>query len=108
MAWLILIVAGLFEVAWAVAMKQSAGFTRLWPTVLTAVAMLASVALLSWSMRSLPLGTAYAVWTGIGIVGTVVVGIFMFAEAASFVRLFCVFLILAGIIGLKLVTPARP
>jgi quaternary ammonium compound-resistance protein SugE len=105
MAWVILVLAGLLEVCWAVGLKYSVGFTRLWPTVATVSAMVASLALLGIALRTLPLGTAYAVWTGIGTIGTVFVGILLFGEAASLVRLLCVSLILFGIIGLKLVTP---
>ena len=102
MSWIILIIAGLFEVGWAVGLKYTEGFTRFWPSVGTVAAMVASVVLLGWAMRSLPLGTAYAVWTGIGAVGTVVLGILLFGEAATLARLACVGLILAGIVGLKL------
>lgn len=105
MAWLILFVAGLFEVAWAIGLKYTAGFTRLWPSVGTLIAMTISVLLLGVAMKSLPVGTAYAVWTGIGAVGTVVLGIVLFGESAELVRLVCVGLIIAGIIGLKLVSP---
>jgi len=101
MAWIILLVAGLFEVAWAVGLKYTEGFTRLWPSVGTAAAMVASVVLLGWAMRTLPVGTAYAVWTGIGAVGTVILGIFLFGEPATVARLLCVALIVAGIVGLK-------
>ena len=102
MAWLILFVAGLFETAWAIGLKYTEGFTRLWPSVGTAAAMVVSVVLLGWAMRSLPVGTAYAVWTGIGAVGTVLLGIVLFQEPATLARLACVGLIMAGIIGLKL------
>lgn len=105
MAWLILIVAGLFEVAWAVGLKYSHGFTRFWPTVGTAAAMLVSLGLLGLALRSLPLGTAYAVWTGVGAVGTVVLGIVLFGESTDVFRLGSIALIVAGIVGLKLVTP---
>jgi quaternary ammonium compound-resistance protein SugE len=105
MAWVILVLAGILEVCWAVGLKYSEGFTRLWPTVATVSAMVASLALLGIAVRTLPLGTAYAVWTGIGTIGTVFIGILLFGEAASLVRLLCVSLILFGIIGLKLVTP---
>ena len=101
MAWLVLAVAGLFEVAWAIGLKYTDGFSKLWPSVATATAMVASVVLLGWAMRSLPVGTAYAVWTGIGAVGTVVLGIVLFGEPATLGRLACVALIVAGIIGLK-------
>jgi quaternary ammonium compound-resistance protein SugE len=105
MAWLLLTVAGLFEVGWAVGLKYTAGFTRLLPTALTVLSMIASVALLGLSMKTLPLGTAYAVWTGIGILGTAVLGIVLFGEAASVTRLACIGLIAAGIAGLRLVSP---
>jgi quaternary ammonium compound-resistance protein SugE len=106
MSWLILFLAGVLEVAWAVGLKQSAGFTRLWPSVFTAVAMAASVVLLGLALRHLPLGTAYAVWTGIGTVGTAVVGMIMLGEPAGALRLVSIALIVAGIAGLKLLTPA--
>lgn len=102
MAWIVLIIAGILEVVWAFTMKQSAGFTRLGPSLITVVAMIASVGLLSFAMRSLPLGTAYAVWTGIGAVGAFVVGIAVLGEAASALRLASVALILVGLVGLKL------
>lgn len=107
MAWMILFVAGLFEVGWAVGLKYTEGFTRLWPSVWTAIALIASMALLGLSLRTLPLGTAYAVWTGIGTIGTAVFGIVLFRESATAMRLVCIGLILAGIVGLKLATP-RP
>jgi quaternary ammonium compound-resistance protein SugE len=103
MAWLVLVVAGLFEIGWAVGLKAAEG--RLWVLALTVASMIASVALLYLAMRDLPLGTAYAVWTGIGAVGTVVVGILMFNESADAIRLLCIGLIVAGIAGLKFVTP---
>jgi quaternary ammonium compound-resistance protein SugE len=102
MAWIILFVAGLFEVCWAIGLKYTEGFTRLWPSVGTVAAMAASVVLLGWAMRSLPVGTAYAVWTGIGAVGTVLLGLVLFDEPATVARLGCVALIVAGIVGLKL------
>lgn len=105
MAWLILMVAGLAEVGWAVGLKYTQGFTRPMPTALTVTAMVLSLWLLGLAVRTLPLGTAYAIWTGIGTVGTVVVGIMLFDEPASSVRLLCVALIVSGIVGLKLVTP---
>ena len=104
MPWLTLFFAGLFEIGWAVGLKYTAGFTRLIPSLLTVAAMAASVGLLALAMRELPLGTAYAVWTGIGAVGTVVAGIVLFGESADALRLACIGLILAGIVGLKLVT----
>jgi quaternary ammonium compound-resistance protein SugE len=107
MPWLILLVAGLLEVGWAVGLKYTEGFTRLWPSIATLVALIASVLLLAVAVRHLPLGTAYAVWTGIGTVGTVIVGIAVFGESASALRLLCLAAIVGGIIGLKLVsTPA--
>ena len=102
MTWLVLLVAGLLEVAWAIGLKYTEGFTRFWPTVGTVAAMLASIGLLGLAMRTLPVGTAYAVWTGIGAVGTVLFGIILFGEPATVARLVCVGLILAGIVGLKL------
>lgn len=102
MAWLILFVAGLCEIGWAVGLKYTDGFTRLWPTVFTGASLLVSMALLGIAMKSLPLGTAYAVWTGIGAVGTVILGIVLFKEPATVARLLCVGLIVAGILGLKL------
>jgi quaternary ammonium compound-resistance protein SugE len=104
MAWAYLFVAGLFEVAWAVGLKWSAGFTRFWPSVGTVAAMAVSLGLLGLALRSLPLGTAYAVWTGIGAVGTVLVGIVWFGDPATAGRLACVGLILAGLVGLKLLS----
>ena len=104
MAWVILVIAGLFEICWAIGLKYTDGFTRLWPSVGTATAMTVSVVLLGWAMRSLPVGTAYAVWTGIGAVGTVLLGIVLFGEPATVARLVCVGLIDAGILGLKVVT----
>lgn len=101
MAWVVLVIAGLFEVAWAIGLKYTEGFTRFWPSVATLAAMAASVLLLGWTMRTLPVGTAYAVWTGIGAMGTVGLGIVLFEEPATVARLVCVGLILAGIVGLK-------
>lgn len=105
MAWLILFVAGLTEVGWAVGLKYTQGFTRPLPTALTATAMVLSLWLLGLAVRTLPLGTAYAVWTGIGTVGTAIVGILLFDEPATAVRVGCLALIVSGIVGLKLVTP---
>jgi quaternary ammonium compound-resistance protein SugE len=105
MSWFILFVAGLLEVGWAVGLKYTAGFTRPVPTALTAAAMIGSVALLGIAVRTLPLGTAYAVWTGIGTVGTVIAGIVLFNEPATAMRLACMSLIIAGIAGLKLLAP---
>jgi quaternary ammonium compound-resistance protein SugE len=107
MPWVILFLAGLCEVAWAVGLKYTAGFTRPLPTAATVAAMVLSVVLLGIAVKSLPLGTAYAVWTGIGAIGTVALGIVLFGESASWPRLLCVGLIRAGIVGLKLVTPGE-
>ena len=106
MAWLILTIAGLFEVVWAFSMKQSEGFTRLWPSVVTLAAMLVSFGLLAWSMRSLPLGTAYTVWTGVGAVGAFVVGIVFLGETANASRLMAASLIVSGLLLMKLSSPA--
>jgi quaternary ammonium compound-resistance protein SugE len=100
-AWIVLFLAGILEIGWAVGLKYTEGFTKLVPTVLTAGSMVASVVLLGVAMRSLPLGTAYAIWTGIGTVGTVILGIVLFAEPATAVRLGCIALIVTGIAGLK-------
>ncbi len=105
MAWIVLFVAGLFEIGWAVGLKYTEGFTKLWPTVGTGVSLLMSMALLGWAVKTLPLGTAYAVWTGIGAVGTALFGIFVLKEPATAARLVCLCLIVAGILGLKLFTP---
>ncbi len=102
MAWLILVIAGGLEVVWAFAMKQSDGFTRLWPSILTLGAMAISFALLSWSMRTLPLGTAYAVWTGIGALGAFAVGIFFLGESANPMRVAAALMIGGGILLMKL------
>jgi quaternary ammonium compound-resistance protein SugE len=102
MAWTILILAGLLEIVWAIGLKYTHGFTRLWPSVATVAAMSVSIVLLSMAMRTLPAGTAYAVWTGIGAVGTVIMGIVLLGEPATFPRLACIGLIIAGIIGVKL------
>lgn len=102
MAWAILFVAGLFEVGWAIGLKYADGFTRLWPSVWTLVSMVISVVLLSLAVRSLPIGTGYAVWTGIGTVGTAILGIVLFAEPVTTARIGCITLVVAGILGLKL------
>jgi quaternary ammonium compound-resistance protein SugE len=106
MAWVILVVAGLFEVGWAIGLKYTEGFSRLWPTIWTALAMITSLWLLGLAMKSLPVGTAYSVWVGVGAVGTVILGIVLLEEPANTSRLVSVALIVAGIIGLKLATPA--
>lgn len=102
MAWLILLVAGLFEVGWAVGLKYTHGFTRLWPTVTTVGCMALSFMLLAQALKTLPIGTAYAVWTGIGTVGTAILGIALFAEPVEALRLGCILLIVIGITGLRL------
>ena len=104
MSWLVLILAGLFEIGWAIGLKYTDGFTRLWPTVGTLGAMVISVGLLGVAMKDLPVGTAYAVWTGVGAVGTVLLGIFLLGESAAPGRLISIGLIIAGIIGLKVVS----
>jgi len=106
MAWVILFVAGLFEVGWAIGLKYTEGFSRLWPTIWTALAMITCLWLLGIAMKSLPVGTAYSVWVGVGAVGTVILGIVLLEEPANAARLVSVALIVAGIIGLKLATPA--
>ncbi len=105
MAWLILIVAGLLEVVWAFSMKQSEGFTRFWPTVVTLGTMAVSFALLSLSMRTLPLGTAYTVWTGIGAIGAFFIGITILGEAANPMRIAAALLIVSGLVMMKVATP---
>jgi quaternary ammonium compound-resistance protein SugE len=106
MAWIILFVAGLFEVGWAIGLKYTHGFTRLWPTIGTVGSMTISLGLLGLALKSLPVGTAYAIWTGIGTIGTAILGMMLFGESTAVARLVCIGLIVAGIVGLKLVTPA--
>lgn len=106
MAWIILLIAGLFEIGWAVGLKFTEGFTRPLPMALTGVSFVLSLGLLGWALKTLPLGTAYAVWTGVGAVGTAIVGIVLFKEPATAARLVCLTLIVAGILGLKVFTPA--
>ena len=103
MAWTLLFIAGLLEIGWAVGLKYTDGFTRLTPSVLTIVSMIASVALLGLALKTLPVGTAYAVWTGIGTVGTAILGIWLLGDPATILRIVCIGLIVAGIAGLKLV-----
>jgi quaternary ammonium compound-resistance protein SugE len=105
MAWILLVVAGLFEIGWAIGLKYTEGFTRPWPSVLTVGAMVASVVLLGIAMKTLPVGTSYAVWVGVGAVGTAILGIVLFGESASAGRLASLALIVAGIVGLRLATP---
>ncbi len=102
--WLYLLIAGLFEIGWAIGLKYTDGFSRLWPSLGTAFAMVISLVFLGLALKYLPVGTAYAVWTGIGAIGTVILGIVLFGEPATVLRLGCVGLIVAGIVGLKLVT----
>jgi quaternary ammonium compound-resistance protein SugE len=104
MVWILLVLAGLFEIVWAVGLKYTEGFTRLWPTVGTVSAMIVSFGLLAHVLKTLPIGTAYAIWTGIGAVGTALVGIMVLGESASPARLACIGMIAAGIVGLKLVS----
>jgi quaternary ammonium compound-resistance protein SugE len=103
-AWGILLIAGLCEIAWAIGLKYTEGFSRLMPSVLTLAAMTVSILLLGWSLKTLPVGTAYAVWTGVGAVGTAILGMLLFGESREVARLVCIGLIVAGILGLKLVT----
>jgi quaternary ammonium compound-resistance protein SugE len=105
MAWIYLFAAGLFEVGWAIGLRYTQGFSRLVPTVLTLASMAVSLGLLGLALKTLPLGTAYAIWTGIGTVGTVILGIVLFAEPTEAIRLACIGLIVAGIVGLKIVSP---
>ena len=105
MSWIILVLAGLFEVGWAIGLKYTEGFTRLWPTVGTVAAMVVSLWLLGIAMKSLPVGTAYAIWVGVGAVGTVILGIVLFDEPVNALRIGSVALIVAGLVGLKLATP---
>lgn len=106
MAWLLLVLAGLFEIGWAIGLKYTEGFSRFWPSAGTLVAMTLSVVLLGIAMKSLPVGTAYAVWVGVGAVGTAALGMVLFGEPATVGRLVSLALIVAGIVGLKLATPA--
>jgi quaternary ammonium compound-resistance protein SugE len=110
MAWTFLTIAGILEIVWAIAMKSSHGFTRLWPSVLTIGTAYLSFYFLSRAVATLPIGTAYAVWTGIGAVGTAILGVILFREPATLVRALCILLIVAGILGLKMsaATPVLP
>lgn len=103
--WLFLLFAGLTEIGWAIGLKYTQGFTRLWPSVFTVMAMILSFYLLSQALKSLPIGTAYAIWTGIGAVGTAILGMVLFGEPKTTMRLVCIALIVAGIVGLKVFTP---
>lgn len=106
MHWIYLILAGLLEIVWAIGLKYTEGFTKLVPSLITGVALVASMLFLALALRTVPVGTGYAIWTGIGAVGTALLGIVLFAEPATLARLGCIGLIVAGIVGLKLVTPA--
>jgi quaternary ammonium compound-resistance protein SugE len=106
MAWFSLLMAGMLEIVWALGLKYSHGFTRLWPSVVTLVAIALSFALLGLSLKSVPFGTAYAIWTGIGAAGATIAGIFLFGESADWARVACLILIVVGTVGLRLVTPA--
>jgi len=105
MNWILLFVAGLFEIGWAIGLKYTEGFTRLWPSVWTVASMVISVVLLGLALKTIPIGTGYAVWTGVGAAGTAILGIILFAEPATTLRLGSIGLIVAGIVGLKLVSP---
>jgi len=106
MAWISLFIAGLFEVGWAIGLKYTDGFSKLWPTVLTVAAMIVSLIFLEYALRTLPVGTAYAVWVGIGAVGTAIMGMWLFNESREIARIVCLMLIVAGVVGLKFVTPS--
>ncbi len=102
MHWVVLFIAGLFEVAWAIGLKYTEGFSKLWPSVFTIASMIISMGLLAYAVKQLPVGTAYAVWTGIGAVGTAILGIILFGESKELARIFFIFLIIIGIVGLKI------
>jgi quaternary ammonium compound-resistance protein SugE len=104
MSWIYLIIAGLLEIGWAVGLKYTEGFTRLWPSVATGLCMIASFVLLSLALKTIPVGTGYAVWTGIGAAGTAILGMILFGEPRELARIFCLLLILGGVVGLKLVS----
>lgn len=103
MSWIYLLVAGLFEIGWAIGLKYTEGFTKFWPSIFTGVSMLISITLLGFALKNLPIGTAYTVWTGIGAIGTVILGIYLFNEPATTAKFFFISLILIGIVGLKLI-----
>lgn len=105
MAWTYLFIAGLLEIVWAVGLKYTEGFTKLWPSAGTVLAMIASFFFLSLALKTLPIGTAYAIWTGIGAVGTAIIGLIFFGESRETLRILCILLIVAGIVGLKLTSP---
>jgi quaternary ammonium compound-resistance protein SugE len=105
MAWIYLTIAGLLEIGWAVGLKYTDGFTKLWPSVLTILCMIISFGFLSQALKGIPMGTAYAIWTGIGAAGTAILGIVLFSESRDWARIFCIFLIVAGTVGLKFFSP---
>lgn len=105
MNWVVLVIAGFLEIVWAIGLKYTEGFSKLWPSVGTLAAMICSFYLLSQALKTIPVGTGYAVWTGIGAVGTAIVGMVLLGEARDVARIFCLLLIIAGIVGLKVVTP---
>jgi quaternary ammonium compound-resistance protein SugE len=105
MAWISLFIAGLFEIGWAIGLKYTDGFSKLWPSVWTIISMIVSLVFLEYALRTLPVGTAYAVWVGIGAVGTAALGMWLFNESRDVARIVCLMLIVAGVIGLKVVTP---
>jgi len=102
MSWIYLFIAGLFEIGWAVGLKYTAGFTKLWPSIITIIGMILSFYFLSNAIKTIPIGTAYAIWTGIGAVGTAILGIILFGESKELIRIFFIFLIVVGIVGLKI------
>ncbi len=106
MAWISLFIAGLFEIGWAIGLKYTDGFSKLWPSVWTIISMIVSLVFLEYALRTLPVGTAYAIWVGIGAVGTAVLGMWLFNESRDVARIVCLMLIVAGVIGLKVVTPS--
>lgn len=106
MAWASLFIAGLFEIGWAIGLKYTDGFSKLWPTVWTVASMILSLIFLEYALRTLPVGTAYAIWVGIGAVGTAILGMWLFNESRDIARIVCLLLIVAGVIGLKFVTPS--
>lgn len=108
MAWISLVIAGLLEIGWAVGLKYTEGFSRLWPSVATVSVMIASFALLSQALKTIPIGTGYAVWTGIGAAGTAIIGMIYLGEPREALRVLCIVLIIAGVVGLKFATPAAP
>jgi quaternary ammonium compound-resistance protein SugE len=106
MAWISLFIAGLFEIGWAIGLKYTDGFSKLWPSVWTVAAMIVSLVFLEYALRTLPVGTAYAIWVGIGAVGTAIMGMYLFNESRELARIICLLLIVAGVVGLKFVTPS--